>query len=115
MRARGVVEKPAPEDSPSTLSIIGRYVLDGAVMRELGRQETGAGGEIQLTDAIARSMTAAPFHGVRFAGTRFDCGSHAGYVAATMAFALDHPEIADQTVASMRQLLDRHVDAADAA
>ena len=85
--AKGLVEKPAPEDAPSTLSILGRYILDGAVFDYLDRQVAGAGGEIQLTDAIAATIGAVPFHGLRFSGQRFDCGSMAGFVAANAAFA----------------------------
>ena len=75
--AKGLIEKPAPEDAPSTLSIIGRSILQPAVFAELERQEPGAGGEIQLTDAMARTIGTIPFHGLRFEGTRFDCGSKA--------------------------------------
>lgn len=90
--ARGLVEKPAPDEAPSTLSIIGRYILDPAVLRALDRQEQGRGGEIQLTDAMARTIDDVPFHGLRFEGRRFDCGNKAGYVEAVIAFALEHPE-----------------------
>ena len=95
--ARGLVEKPDPAVAPSTLSIIGRYILDPAVMRRLDVQEPGRGGEIQLTDAIAATIGAVDFHGLRFQGERFDCGNKAGYVAATLAYALDHPETAEAT------------------
>lgn len=104
--ARGLVEKPDPEAAPSTLSIIGRYILDPQVMRELDRRDSGHGGEIQLTDAIAATLPALPFHGLRFEGTRFDCGNKAGYVAATLAFALDHPETRDETAALIRSLAE---------
>ncbi len=92
--AKGLVEKPAPEDAPSTLSIIGRYILDPLVFTELDRQEAGAGGEIQLTDAIARTIGRVPFHGFRFDGRRFDCGSKAGFLEANIAFALDRDDLA---------------------
>ncbi len=91
--AKGLVEKPSPEVAPSTLSIIGRYVLDPAVFTELDRQEAGAGGEIQLTDAMARTIGRVPFHGVRFEGRRFDCGSKAGFLEANVAFALSREEL----------------------
>jgi UTP--glucose-1-phosphate uridylyltransferase len=91
--ARGLVEKPKPADAPSTLSIIGRYVLDPAVFVELDRQETGAGGEIQLTDAMARTIGRVPFHGLRFEGRRFDCGSKAGFLEASVAFALERDDL----------------------
>jgi UTP--glucose-1-phosphate uridylyltransferase len=106
--AKGLVEKPDPRDAPSTLSIIGRYVLDPRVMRELDKQQTGAGGEIQLTDAMAATIGEVPFHGLRFEGTRYDCGNKAGYVAATLAFALDHPETKDATADLIRQFARDH-------
>jgi UTP--glucose-1-phosphate uridylyltransferase len=95
--ARGMVEKPEPEQAPSTLSIIGRYVLDPSVMRQLDRQDPGRGNEIQLTDAIAATVGEVPLHGLRFDGRRFDCGNKAGYVEAILAFALEHPETAEAT------------------
>lgn len=87
-KAKGLVEKPAPEDAPSTLSIIGRYILDGAVFDYLERKVAGTGGEIQLTDAISATIKDVPFHGLRFEGQRFDCGSMHGFVEANVAFAL---------------------------
>ncbi len=87
-RARGLVEKPEPRTAPSTLAIIGRYVLGPEVFAELERHDRGAGGEIQLTDAIARRIGREPFHGARFDGLRFDCGSKEGYLEAVIAFAL---------------------------
>ena len=94
-RAKGLVEKPKPADAPSNLSIIGRYILDPAVFRELDRQERGAGGEIQLTDAMARTIGPVPFHGLRFEGVRFDCGSKAGFLEATVAYAMQRPDLSD--------------------
>jgi len=96
-KARGLVEKPDPADAPSTLSIIGRYILQPEVFDELDRHETGAGGEIQLTDAMARTMDRIPFHGLRFEGRRFDCGSKAGFLEANIAFALDRDDLRDRT------------------
>jgi len=93
--ARGLVEKPAPEAAPSTLSIIGRYVLDPTVMARLDVQGPGAGGEIQLTDAVAATIGTVPLHGLRFEGRRFDCGNKAGYVEAILEYALANPETAD--------------------
>ena len=95
-RARGLVEKPKPEAAPSTLSIIGRYILQPEVFAELDRQEKGAGNEIQLTDAMARTIEKIPFHGLRFDGRRFDCGNRLGFLEANLAFALDNPEMADR-------------------
>lgn len=94
-KAKGLVEKPKPADAPSTLSIIGRYILQPEVFEHLDKHETGAGGEIQLTDAMARTMGDMPFHGLRFAGTRYDCGTKAGFIAANVAFALDRDDIGD--------------------
>ncbi len=103
VEAKGLVEKPAPEDAPSTLSIIGRYILQPAVFAELERQEPGAGGEIQLTDAMARTIGTIPFHGLRFEGTRFDCGSKAGFLEANIAFALERPDMAAATADILRR------------
>ena len=91
--ARGLVEKPKPAEAPSTLSIIGRYILQPEVFHELDRQERGAGGEIQLTDAMARTIGTIPFHGLRFEGTRFDCGTKAGFLEANVAFALERGDL----------------------
>jgi len=91
--AKGLVEKPRPDVAPSTLSIIGRYILEPEVMVELERQEKGAGGEIQLTDAMARIIDRVAFHGLRFEGTRFDCGNKAGFMEAGIAFALQREDL----------------------
>ena len=93
VEAIGLVEKPKPEVAPSTLSIIGRYILQPQVFELLGRQERGAGGEIQLTDALSKMIGHGPFHGYRFDGTRFDCGDKAGFLEANIAYSLDHPQI----------------------
>ena len=105
--AKGLIEKPKPEDAPSTLSIIGRYILDPAVFAELERQETGAGGEIQLTDAMARTIGRMPFHGLRFEGRRFDCGSKAGFLEAGIAFALERDDLREDTIAILRRYGER--------
>lgn len=94
-KAKGLVEKPKPEDAPSTLSIIGRYILQPEVFDELDRQDKGAGGEIQLTDAMARTIRNQPFHGLRFQGKRFDCGSKAGFLEANIAYALEREDLRD--------------------
>lgn len=104
-RAKGLVEKPDPDDAPSTLSIIGRYILQPEVFAELDRQEKGAGGEIQLTDAMARTIGEVPFHGFRFDGKRYDCGNKLGFIEANIAFALDRPEMQDE----MAEILSRLV------
>jgi len=90
---QGLVEKPKPEDAPSNLSIIGRYVLMPEVIAEIARFEKGAGGEIQLTDAMARLIGRQPFHGLRCTGRRFDCGDKAGFLEAQIAFALTRPDL----------------------
>jgi UTP--glucose-1-phosphate uridylyltransferase len=93
-RARGLIEKPAPAVAPSTLSIIGRYVLEPSIFDELNKKVIGAGGEIQITDAMAKSIAHTPFHGVRYEGIRFDCGKKEGFLEATIAFALNRPDLA---------------------
>ena len=95
-RAKGLVEKPNPEDAPSTLSIIGRYILQPNVFDELAKQQRGAGNEIQLTDAIARTIPQTSFHGFRFKGTRFDCGNRLGYLEANIAFAMARDDMKDR-------------------
>ena len=101
----GLVEKPKRENAPSNLIISGRYILQPEVMRTLEGQEKGAGGEIQLTDAMARMIGSQPFPAVTFTGRRFDCGSKAGFVEATLALALERPDMADDVRAIMRRLL----------
>jgi UTP--glucose-1-phosphate uridylyltransferase len=101
---KGLVEKPAPEDAPSNLSIIGRYILQPEVFEHLSRRETGAGGEIQLTDAMARMIGHAPFHGLRFEGRRFDCGDKVGFLHANIAFALDREDLAAGVEDFIREL-----------
>ncbi|WP_420801956.1 UTP--glucose-1-phosphate uridylyltransferase GalU [Sphingomonas cavernae] len=90
---KGLVEKPRPGTAPSNLCVIGRYILQPEVMRVLERQEKGAGGEIQLTDAMAGMIGGQPFHGLTFAGRRFDCGDKAGYIHANMALAAEREDI----------------------
>ncbi len=100
---KGLVEKPDPADAPSTLSIIGRYVLMPEVFEELDKHETGAGGEIQLTDAMAKLIGRQPFHGLRFDGDRFDCGTKIGWLEANIAFGLDHPELGQEFAGIVRR------------
>jgi UTP--glucose-1-phosphate uridylyltransferase len=90
---KGLVEKPAPDKAPSTLSIIGRYVLQPEIFEVLDRKERGAGGEIQLTDAMAKLIGRQPFHGLRFEGTRYDCGNKLGFLQANVAFALTRDDL----------------------
>ena len=95
VKAKGLVEKPSPKVAPSNLSIIGRYILQPDVFRKLDNQEKGAGNEVQLTDAIAETLNDIPFHGFKFAGKRFDCGSRLGYLEANLAYALERPSMKD--------------------
>jgi UTP--glucose-1-phosphate uridylyltransferase len=101
----GLVEKPSRAEAPSNLIISGRYILQPEVMRVLEGQKAGASGEIQLTDAMARMIASQPFHAVTFAGQRFDCGSKAGMVEATLALALQREDMADEVRAMARRLL----------
>jgi UTP--glucose-1-phosphate uridylyltransferase len=91
---RGLVEKPAQGTAPSNLMLPGRYILQPEVMRALDAQEQGAGGEIQLTDAIARLIGSQPVHAFQFEGQRYDCGSAAGFVIANIALALERGDVA---------------------
>jgi UTP--glucose-1-phosphate uridylyltransferase len=102
---KGLVEKPKREEAPSNLIVSGRYILQPEVMRVLDGQEKGAGGEIQLTDAMARMIGEQPFHAVTFAGKRYDCGSKVGFVEATLAISLDRDDMADEIRAMARRLL----------
>lgn len=96
IRMKGMVEKPAPAEAPSNLSITGRYILQPEIFGLLADQGAGAGGEIQLTDAMARLMEMQPFHAVQFAGRTYDCGSKIGYFTAFLALALASGEIGDE-------------------
>ena len=102
-QARTVVEKPSPAEAPSTLSIIGRYVLQPSVFSHLSRLKQGTGGEIQLTDALALTIGEEPFHGYRFEGRRFDCGDKVGFLEATMAFAVERPDMGEAAREIARQ------------
>jgi UTP--glucose-1-phosphate uridylyltransferase len=106
VRAKGVVEKPEPQAAPSTLTIVGRYIIQPQVFKHLGRGVRGSGGEIQLTDALAELIAGGqPFHGVRFEGKRFDCGDKLGFLEATIALGLEHPELG----AGLRQILKSYL------
>ena len=101
-----MVEKPAPEAAPSTLAVVGRYVLDGRIFELLEQTPPGKGGEIQLTDAIRQLLREQQVLAYRFQGTRFDCGSHLGLIEATIRFALDHEKLSEGAAALMRGALD---------
>ena len=105
-RIRALVEKPAPAEAPSTLAVVGRYVLDGSIFGLLETTAPGKGGEIQLTDAIAELARRAQVDAYHFEGTRFDCGSHLGLIEATIRFALDHETLSEKAQAAMRAALD---------
>jgi UTP--glucose-1-phosphate uridylyltransferase len=100
---RGLVEKPKVDVAPSNKIVSGRYILQPDVMRALDNQEKGAGGEIQLTDAMAKMIGQQPFHAVTFQGRRFDCGSKIGFVEATLALALERPDMG----AEVRRVAER--------
>ncbi|WP_321389351.1 UTP--glucose-1-phosphate uridylyltransferase GalU [Emcibacter sp.] len=92
---RGLVEKPHPDQAPSTLSIIGRYILLPEIFGHLSKKERGAGGEIQVTDAMARMLRPQNFYGLRFEGRRFDCGDKLGFLMANLAFGLERDDLRD--------------------
>jgi UTP--glucose-1-phosphate uridylyltransferase len=106
-RVTRIVEKPKPEDAPSNLAVVGRYILTPAVFDELERTERGAGGEIQLTDGIALLLDREPVHVLPFAGTRYDCGSKIGYLRATVEYALRHPELGENFRAYLQGVWER--------
>ena len=105
VQAKGVVEKPKPEDAPSTISIIGRYILDSSIFSVLDKQKKGAGGEIQLTDAMNEMIGNVTFSGLRFEGERFDCGERVGFVEANLAFALTREDIRERLLATVKKYL----------
>ena len=101
----GLVEKPSPAEAPSNWALIGRYVLEPEVFDHLDRHETGAGGEIQLTDALARMIGGKPFHAMRYTGGRYDCGNRLGFLEANVAVALGRADTAGETRALLSRLL----------
>lgn len=103
---RGLVEKPKVDEAPSNKIVSGRYILQPEVMDLLASQEKGAGGEIQLTDSMAKLIGEQPFHAVTFNGRRFDCGSKVGFVEATLAIALDREDMGEQVRAMAKAMLD---------
>ena len=104
-RITRIVEKPAPEDAPSTLAVVGRYILQPRIFQLLEATKPGAGGEIQLTDAIERLLVEECVDAYRFRGTRFDCGTHIGLIEATIRYALDHEKLSDAAAEMMRNAL----------
>ncbi|MGB3280178.1 MAG: UTP--glucose-1-phosphate uridylyltransferase GalU [Pseudorhodobacter sp.] len=106
VRAKGMVEKPKPEDAPSNLAVIGRYILTPKIMNNLNKMKQGAGGEIQLTDAIAQEIGGEDsVYGYRFRGQRYDCGSKAGFLQATVAFGLARPELQQEFSGYLNELI----------
>jgi UTP--glucose-1-phosphate uridylyltransferase len=99
------VEKPNPENAPSNLAIIGRYILTPEIFDILEGKEVGAGGEIQITDAMARLLKTQDIYGYKYTGTRFDCGNKAGFQMANLAFSLDRPDMRERLVPYIRELL----------
>lgn len=96
VRIRSMVEKPSPEEAPSNLAAIGRYIFTPRIFELLGKQQRGAGNEIQVTDSMVELLREQPIFGFKFKGTRFDCGDKAGFLMANIAFGLEHPEINDK-------------------
>ncbi|PYG29177.1 UTP--glucose-1-phosphate uridylyltransferase GalU [Pelagimonas varians] len=106
VKIKGMVEKPPAGQSPSNLAVIGRYILSANVFGHLNRIKSGAGGEIQLTDAIAREISDGEgVYGYRFRGQRFDCGSKSGFLQATVAFGLSRPDLRDDLEGYLTQLM----------
>lgn len=107
-RIRTMVEKPAPEDAPSRLGVVGRYILDPAVFDFLHGVDKGAGGEIQLTDGIAAMVDSHPVLALPFEGQRYDCGSRYGFIQATIDYALEEDELRDHVLEHMSEQIRKH-------
>jgi len=103
-RIDDMVEKPAPDKAPSNLAIIGRYILTPKIFEYLGKKEAGAGGEIQLTDAMKTLLKEQPIYGYKFHGNRFDCGDKAGFQMANLAFALERPDMRDRLIKFINEI-----------
>lgn len=104
VRIDDMVEKPNPDDAPSNLAIIGRYILTPKIFEYLGKKEKGAGGEIQLTDAMKTLLKEQPIYGYKFKGKRFDCGDKVGFQMANLAFALERPDMKDKLLKFIRDI-----------
>jgi UTP--glucose-1-phosphate uridylyltransferase len=105
-KIRGLVEKPKPADAPSNLAIVGRYILTPEIFPILGLKETGAGGEIQITDAMARLIGQQPIYGYRYEGARFDCGTKVGFQMANLSYAFDRKELRSELMPFMQEVLN---------
>jgi UTP--glucose-1-phosphate uridylyltransferase len=103
-KIRGLVEKPKPEEAPSNLAIVGRYILTPEIFSILELKETGAGGEIQITDAMAKLLNKQSLYGYRYEGTRFDCGTKVGFQMANLSYALDRPDMRERLLPYIQQL-----------
>lgn len=106
MSIQGIIEKPNPEQAPSDLGVVGRYILTPRIFELLEKTARGSGGEIQLTDAIAKLLTEEKVHSLQFQGKRYDCGSKLGYLEATIAYALKHPELADEFKLTLKEFAE---------
>lgn len=104
-RITQIIEKPDPADAPSNSAVVGRYLLLPEIFEKLQRIGRGAGGEIQLTDGIASLLEESPVYAYSFDGVRYDCGSKLGYLQATLAYGMKHPEIGDEFTAHIKQLV----------
>lgn len=105
LKIRGLIEKPKPEVAPSTMAIIGRYILTPEIFNLLGKKMFGAGGEIQLTDAMAALLSKQSLFGYRFKGTRFDCGDKAGFQMANIAYAMKRPDMAEKLKPFLKSII----------
>jgi UTP--glucose-1-phosphate uridylyltransferase len=112
-RITEIVEKPAPDVAPSNLGVVGRYLLSGEIFEKLENTGRGAGGEIQLTDAIADLLSESPVYAYSFRGQRYDCGSKLGYLKAMVAYGLEHPGTGDAFRAHLKELLGDQPERAD--
>ena len=112
VRINAMIEKPEPEIAPSNLAIVGRYILTPKIFDYLGKKELGAGGEIQLTDAMEKLLGDQPVFGYKFEGERFDCGDKAGFQMANLAFAMERPDIKDKLARFIKNM-DMGLCAAD--
>jgi UTP--glucose-1-phosphate uridylyltransferase len=106
-KIRGLVEKPKPEEAPSNLAIIGRYILTPEIFDILKGKEVGAGGEIQITDAMARLLKTQDIYGYRYEGTRFDCGNKVGFQMANLAFSMDRPDMRERLLPFIKTLIEK--------
>lgn len=104
VKINDMVEKPKPEDAPSNLAIVGRYILTPKIWEYLGKKQAGAGGEIQLTDAMKGLLTEQPIFGYKFEGTRFDCGDKVGFQMANLSYSLERPEMRDKLLDFLRTI-----------